>query len=165
MRISSLFVTSPAVAISSIALLLGGLSGTGVSQAATPSGGATTSLPGVAIEAPKQVTRPKHSAVARSARSRRTSQTTQTPSAPDSVSAKLARLEKTTGNCVDGCATSLRYGNAPWHGCSGSGWPALSPTCRNMGNYKTYAECVDGGLVTGWRNNEVGWYCSSLALK
>jgi hypothetical protein len=133
-----------------------------MSQTATSS---ATSLPNVIVEAPKQVTRPKHSAVARSTVSPQTSQTTQTPSAPESVSAKLAKLANATGSCVGGCVTSFRYGDAPWHGCSGSGWPALSPTCRNVGNYKTYAECTEAGLITGWRANEIPWYCSSLALK
>jgi hypothetical protein len=150
-----------AAAISSIALLCG-LSGTAMSQTAA---GSATSLPGVMVEAPKQVARPhrpKQAAVA----SRRTSPTTQTPSAaPDPVSAKLAKLANATGSCVDGCVTSFKYGNAPWHGCSVSGWPALSPTCRNVANFKTYAECTEAGLLTGWRNNDVGWYCSSLALK
>jgi hypothetical protein len=165
MKAALLFAVGLAGAILSIALLLCGLSGAAMSQTATPSGGATTSLPGVVVEAPKQVTRPKHSAVARSTVSRRTSQTTQTPSAPESVSAKLARLASATGSCVGGCVTSFRYGSAPWHGCSGSGWPALSPTCRNVANYKTYAECTEAGLLTGWRANEIPWYCSSLALK
>jgi hypothetical protein len=161
MRFSSLFVASPAVAILSIELLCG-LSGTAMSQTAT---GSASSLPSIMVEAPKQVTMPKHSAVARSTVSRRTSQTTQRPSAPESVSAKLAKLASATGSCVGGCVTSFRYGDAPWHGCSGSGWPALSPTCRNVGNYKTYAECTEAGLITGWRPNEIPWYCSSLALK
>jgi hypothetical protein len=159
MRASLLSVASPAVL--SIALLCSP-GGTAMSQTAT---GSATVLPTTTVKEPKQLTGPKHSAAAHSTVSRRTSQTAQTPSAPESVSAKLAKLEKTTGSCVDGCVTSFRYGNAPWHGCSGSGWPALSPTCRNVGNYKTYAECTEAGLLTGWRNNEVGWYCSSLALK
>src|ERR1700733_4257367 len=160
MRFSSLFVASPAVVILSVELLCG-LSGTAMSQTATSS---ATSLPGVLVEAPKQVTRPKHSAVARNTVSRRTSQPTQTPSAPESVSAKLAKLEKTTGSCVGGCVTSFRYGDAPWLGCSGSAG-TYSPTCRNVGNYKTYGECREAGLVTGWRNNDVSSYCTSLALK
>jgi hypothetical protein len=41
----------------------------------------------------------------------------------------------------------------------------LSPTCRNIGNYKTFNECREAGLLTGWRVNEVPWYCASLALK
>jgi hypothetical protein len=161
MRFSSLFVAGPTVAILSIGLLCG-LSGTGTSQTAT---GSATSLPGVMVEAPKHITRPKHRVVARSMVARRTVQTTSTPSAPESVSAKLARLEKATGSCVGGCQTSFKYGNAPWHGCSTSGWPALSQTCRNVGNYKTYAECTEAGLITGWRPTEIPWYCSSLALK
>ena len=165
MKVSLLFVTSPAVAALLIALLLCGLSGTAMSQTATPAG-VTTSLSSVVIEAPKHVARPKHSAVARSTVSGRASSTRKTPAAaPESVSAKLAKLASATGSCVGGCVTSFRYGDAPWHGCSGSGWPALSPTCRNVGNYKTYAECTEAGLITGWRANEIPWYCSSLGLK
>jgi hypothetical protein len=160
MRLSSLFVASPAIAILSIELLCG-LSGTAMSQTAR---GSATTLPSVMVEAPKQVTRPKHSAVARSTVFRRTSQTTQTLSAPESVSAKLAKLANATGSCVGGCATSFRYGDAPWHGCSGSSG-MYSQTCRNVGNYKTYAECTEAGLLIGWRPIETPWYCTSLGLK
>jgi len=161
MRFSSLFVASPAVAILSIELLCG-LSGTAMSQAPT---GSATSLPSVTVEAPKQVTRPKHSAVARSTVSPQTSQTTPTPPAPQSESAKLAKLANVSGSCVGGCVTSFRSGNAPWHGCSVSAWPATSSTCRNVGNYKTYIGCTEDGLTRGWRQGDVSWYCSSLALK
>jgi hypothetical protein len=148
-----------AAAISSIALLCG-LSGTAMSQTATGSG---TWLPTVRIVAAKQVTRPKHSAVVR------TSQTTQTPTAaPDSVSARLAKDASTAGSCRDGCVTSFKYGNAPWHGCSISSG-MLSPTCRNTGNYegsyKTYAGCTEDGLMLGWKAPEVSWYCTSIAVK
>ena len=161
MRFSSLFVASPAVAVLSIELLCG-LSGTAMSETAT---GSAASLPSIMVEAPKQIARPKHSAVARSTVSHRTSQSSQTPSAaPELVSAKLAKLASATGSCVGGCVTSFRYGDAPWHGCSGSSG-MYSSTCRNVANYKTYAECTEAGLITGWRNNEIGWYCSSLALK
>jgi hypothetical protein len=160
-----------AVAVLSIELLCG-LSGMAMSQTATPSGGATTSLPNVVVEAPKQVTRPqrpKQRVVAGSTVPARTSSTVPMPSAsPMSPAAQLARLEKianAAGSCVDGCVTSFRSGNAPWRGCSGSGWPALSSTCRNVGNYKTYTECTEAGLITGWRPMETTWYCSSLALK
>jgi hypothetical protein len=167
MKFSSLlFVTSLAIAP------LCGLSGTAMAQTATPSGGATTSLPNVVVEAPKQVARPqepKQRAVARSTVFARTSPTTPTPSAsPMSPAAQLAKLEKlanAAGSCVDGCVTSFRSGNAPWRGCSGSGWPALSSTCRNVGHWKTYAACMEDGLKVGWRSSENGWYCSSLALK
>jgi hypothetical protein len=169
MRFSSLFVASPALAIFSIALLLCGLSGTAMSQTAAPSGGATTSLPDVVIEAPKQVARPQkpkqQHAVASSTESPRTSPTTPTPAAsPMSPAAKLAKLASATGSCVGGCVTSFRSADAPWHGCSVSGG-TLSSTCRNVANFKTYAECTEAGLITGWRTNEVSWYCSSLALK
>ena len=161
MRLSSLFVASLAVSILSIALLPCGPIGTAMSHAATPSGGATTSLPNVVVEAPKQVARPPkptQRAVARSTVSPRTSPTTPTPSA-------AAQLPNTTGSCAGGCATSFRSGNAPWVGCSGSGWPALSSTCRNVGNWKNYAACMDDSLKIGWKGSESTWYCSSLGLK
>jgi hypothetical protein len=160
MRLSSIFVAPFAVAILSTALLCG-LSGTAVSQTAT---GSATQLPSITVQAPKQVARPhRPSQVANTAASRRTSPTTRTPSpAPDSVLAKLAKLEKTSSNCTDGCVTSFKYGNAPWNGCSGSG-DVISPTCRNVRNYKTYFECMDNGVLLGWRNAESWWYCSSLA--
>jgi hypothetical protein len=162
MKASSLFVTSPAVAVLSIALLCG-LSG--AAKAATSSGGATASLPNVVVQAPNQAARPqklKQHAVARSAVSARTSPTTSTPSA--SPIAQLAKLEKATGSCVGGCVTSFRSGDRPWVGCSGSSG-MLSSTCRNTGNYKTFTECTEAGLITGWKAPEVSWYCSSLALK
>jgi hypothetical protein len=105
MRFSSRFISSLAVAILSIALLLCGLSGTAMSQTATPSGGATTSLPSILIDAPKQVPRPqrpKQRAVARNTVrntvSLGTSPTTPTPSAAqESVLARLRRLERASG--------------------------------------------------------------------
>jgi hypothetical protein len=170
MRFSSLFVAKLAVAILSIAPLLCGLSGTAMSRTATPSD-ATISLPNVVVEAPrrvarpKQVATPKHRAVARSTVSRRTSPANQTSSAaPGSVSAKLAKLASVTGSCAGGCVTSFRSCDAPWHGCSSSAG-TYSLTCRNVGNYKTYDECREAGLLTGWRSNEVAGYCTSLALK
>jgi hypothetical protein len=163
MRISSRFVTSLAVALSSIGLLLCGLSG---SEAATSSDGAASSLPAVVVQAPKQSARaPKRETrpITRSTVSARTSPTAEAP-ATSSISAKLARLASVTGSCVGGCATSFRTANAPWHGCSTSGG-VYSPTCRNTRNYKTYSECTEGGLVLGWRNAEAAWGCTSLGLK
>jgi hypothetical protein len=163
MRISSRSVTSPAVAFASIALLLCGLGG---SEAATTSDGVTSSLPAVVVDAPKQSARPQKReprTIARSALSPRTSPTAAAP--PTSpISAKLARLASVTGSCVGGCATSFRTANAPWHGCSVSGG-VYSSTCRNTRNYKTYAECTEGGLTLGWRNAEAAWACTSLGLK
>jgi hypothetical protein len=101
--------------------------------------------------------------VASTAASRPTPPTTQTPSpAQGSVLAKLAALEKTSSNCTDGCQTSFKYGNQPWNGCSTTG-DNFSATCRNVRNYKTYSACREGGLFLGWRNNEIWWYCTSLA--
>jgi hypothetical protein len=163
MRVSSRFVTSLAVALSSIGLLLCGLSG---SEAATTPEGATPSLPAVVVQAPKQSVRPQKRApraIARSTVSPRTSPTPAAPSTPP-ISAELARLASVTGSCVGGCATSFRSGNMPWVGCSVSGG-VYSATCRNTRNYKTYSECKEGGLTLGWRNNEAAWGCTSLGLK
>jgi hypothetical protein len=157
MRFSSFFVAG----------LMCGLSGTAMSQTEPPSGG-ITSLPSVLVNAPRQVARPpkpERRAVARSTVSPLISPTTPMQSAsPMSPTAKLAKLASATGSCVGGCVTSFRSGDAPWHGCSGSSG-MYSPTCRNIGNYKTYAECEEAGLLTGWRIPEFQWYCSSLALK
>jgi hypothetical protein len=162
MRFLSLFVASPAVAILSIELFCG-LSGPAMSQTST---GSAASLPSVMVEAPRRAARPKRSAVVRSTVSRGTSPTTQTTSAAsDSDSAKLAKLARITGSCVDGCVTSFRTGNSPWVGCNGSAWPALSSTCRNVGNYQSYQECRESGMLVGWRVTEVSWYCSSPAIK
>jgi len=156
MRFSSLFIAG----------LMCSLSGTAMSQTEPPSG--VTLLPSVRVEAPRQVARPskpERGKVARSTVSARTSPTTPMQSAsPMSPTVTLAKLASTTGSCVGGCVTSFRSGDAPWHGCSGSSG-MYSPTCRNVANYKTYAECEEAGLLTGWRTPEVQWYCSSLALK
>jgi len=158
MKFSSLFAASIAVALPC------GLNGTAMSQT-----DATTSLPGVVVEAPKQAARPQkpQHAVAYSTVSPRTSPTTPTPSASQMSPAEreLAKLPNAiTSSCVDGCVTSFRSGNRPWIGCSSSGG-TFSTTCRNVGNYKTHNECTTAGLATGWRSNEVYWYCTSLALK
>ena len=174
MRLSSSFVAPSAVAILSTALLCG-LSGTATSQTATNS---ATPLPAVTVDAPKQVARPLRPAVTpqRSARvtnrvantvaSRQTSPTAQTRSpdpAPGPVMARLAALEKTSSNYTDGHQTSFRYGNQPWNGCSTSGGLFdLSPTCRNVRNYKTYAECKETSLFLGADHRGAWWYCSSL---
>jgi hypothetical protein len=157
----------PLAVMLSIALLCG-LSGTAMSQIAT---GTTSPLPAITVQAPKQVARPHRAERMAGSYRRRgnavaSSPTTQTPSAAqDSILAKLAKIEKATGSCVGGCATSFRSGNRPWVGCSTSGWPALSGTCRNVGNYKTYIECTETGYLLAWKVMDVHWYCTSLALK
>ena len=170
MRLSSSFVAPSAIAILSTALLCG-LSGTAVSQTAT---GYATQLPNVTVVAPKQVARPQRpqqvarppqrpTQVANTVASRPTSPTTQTPPpAKDSTMAKFAALEKTSSNCTDGCQTSFKHGNQPWNGCNASGG-VFSPTCRNVRNFKTYAECVENGLLLGYRSGEQWAYCTSLA--
>lgn len=163
MRFLSRIVASSSVL--SIALLLAGLNGTAMSQTETPSGGKAGALPGVLVEAPKQIAtrKPKLRETARSAQSLRTTPTTPTSSAsPLSPAAQLSRVG-ITGSCVDGCVTSFRSGNKPWVGCSLSGG-SYSSTCRNIGNYKTYNECRDALLILGWMGSELVWYCGSLAL-
>jgi hypothetical protein len=61
-------------------------------------------------------------------------------------------------------ATGMKSGNAPWVGCSSSAG-LFSVTCTNVGNYKTYAECVESGQKIGWRGPEAWGYCTSLRLK
>jgi hypothetical protein len=75
--------------------------------------------------------------------------------------AKLAQLERTSSSCADGCQTSFKYGNQPWNGCSSTG-DTFSPTCRNVRNFETYAECTEHGLFIGWHRAAVWGYCTSL---
>jgi hypothetical protein len=159
MQWSSGFVPPSAVAILSAALL-GALGGTAVSQTA----GSPTSLPSVTVVAPKHVTaRPyRREQAANIGAGRRRAPATQTPPpAPGSVMAKLAEIERTSSNCTDGCQSSFKYGNQPWNGCSTTG-DNFSPTCRNVRNFKTYSECTEHALLTGWHPNAVWWYCTSL---
>jgi hypothetical protein len=167
MRLSPGFIAPSAVALLSAALLCGP-SAPALSQ---------TELPKITVVAPKQAARPQRPEArpqrpargANTVASRRTSPAPETPSAPpqkpapakDSVMAKLAAIERAASSCADGCATSFKYGNQPWNGCSTTG-DLISTTCRNGRNYKTYVGCMDGGRFLGWRNNEMRWYCSSL---
>jgi len=169
MRVSSSLVAPSAVAVLSTVLL----SGTATSQTAT---GPTNQLPSITVQAPRQVARPPVARPQRQAppvvntvAARPTSPAPQTPPtsaqkpAPGSVMARIAALEKTSSSCADGCATSFKYGNQPWNGCSvSSGDFTLSTTCRNGRNYKTYQECRETGMFLAWRQYEVWWYCSSL---
>lgn len=161
------FSSRVSVANFCIALLMCGFGGPAVSQTATSTANPTRTLPSVTVDAPTVRPKLRPQAVARSAVHHRTSTTTvQTIlAASTSDSEKLAKLASITGSCVGGCVTSFRSGNDPWHGCSVSSWPALSPTCRNVAGFKTYEECRGIGLLMGWRSSEIPWYCSSLALK
>ena len=166
MRMSSSLVAPLAVAILSTALL-GSLTGTAMSQTIPSS---SNSLPSVTVQAPSQVARHRHKPVqsANTGAVRRTAPATQTPTqtatqtpAPGSVMARLAQFERTSSNCSDGCQTSFKYGNQPWNGCSSTG-DTFSPTCRNVRNFKTYAECTEHGLFIGWHRAAVWGYCTSL---
>jgi hypothetical protein len=81
-----------------------------------------------------------------------------------SIAPASAAPVNATGSCIGGCASSMKSGNAPWVGCSVSGG-THSPTCRNVGGWKTYAECAAAGLKIGWRGPDNSWYCTSLGLK
>jgi hypothetical protein len=48
-------------------------------------------------------------------------------------------------------------------GCSWSG--TFATACRNVGNYKTFAECTQASLKLGWNTKEAHWHCSSLKLQ
>jgi hypothetical protein len=136
--------------------------------------GSVNPLPAITVEAPRQVTRPAKPKPGRAATtvssrlassSRLTSPNLQTPwDGKGSAMPRLAALERTSSNYTDGHQTSFKYGNQPWNGCSVSGGinPPPSPTCRNVRNYKTYAECQYTGLFLGAASGGVWWYCSSL---
>jgi len=164
MTMSSSFVASAAVAILSTALLCS-LTGAAMSQT-TPG----STLPSVTVVAPKPLARPPHrpERTANTRAGRRTAPATQAPietatrtPAQGSVMAKLKELERTSSNCTDGCQTSFKYGNQPWNGCSTTG-DIFSATCRNVRNFKSYAECTEHGLLLGWHRNGIWWYCTSL---
>ena len=172
MRSSSSLVAPASVILS--ALLLWDLSGTAVAQTAT-----ATPLPGITVHAPKQAARqvrPREAATTTASRrtaaaSLPTSPTAQKPTpqkpaaAPDSVLGKLAALEKASSSCADGCETSLKTRNAPWHGCSYSGGvnSNFSSTCTDTLKYKSYIDCRDTKLFLGWIQREAWWHCSGMA--
>ena len=170
MGLSSRFFSSLAVAISSFALLTFGLSGTAMSRTDPPSDAAA--LPSITIQAPKPVARPQtpqqravtSNTVSRTV-SRGTSRTARPTSArEESVLEKLRRIERSVSSCDGGCQTSFRSGNKPWIGCSASGWPMYSGTCKNGRKYKTYVECTEASYFLAWKPMEVHWYCTSLAF-
>ena len=141
MKFSSLFfVASLAVAP------LCGLSGTAMAQTATPSGGATTSLPNVVVEAPKQVARPQKPgprAIARSTGSPRTS----IASASDAPVYGRTTLATTTGNC------------------STTTWPTVSPVQCTKPVAHNYVECTEMVAENGSRLSDAWWWCSNQGFK
>jgi hypothetical protein len=123
-----------------------GLSGTAMAQTATPSGGATTSLPNVVVEAPKQVARPQKPgprAVARSTESLRTS----IASASDAPVYGRATLATTTGNC------------------STTTWPTVSPVPCTKPFAHNYVECTEMVAKNGSRLSDAWWWCSNQGFK
>ena len=141
MKFSSLFfIASLAVAPLCV------LSGTAMAKTATPSGGATTSLPNVVVEAPKQVARPQKPgprAVARSTVSLRTSSV----SASDAPVYGRDTLATTTGNC------------------STTTWPTVSPVQCTKPVAHNYVECSEMVAKSGSRPSDAWWWCSNQGFK
>jgi hypothetical protein len=170
MGLSSRLFSNLAVAISSFALLTFGLSGTAMSRTEPASDAAA--LPGITIQAPKPVARPQRPqqrAVTGNAASRTVSRGTSRTARPttageESVLEKLRRIERGVSSCDGGCNSSLPSGGRPWVGCSASGWPMGSATCKNGRKYKSYVECTEASYFLAWKPMEVWWYCSSLAF-
>jgi len=140
MKFSSLFfVASLAVAP------LCGPSGTATAQTGITSGGATTSLPNVVVEAPKQVARPqkpKQRAVARSTVAR-----TSIASASDAPVYGRDTLATTTGNC------------------STTTWPTVSPVQCTKPAAHNYVECTEMVAKNGSRLSDAWWWCSNQGFK
>jgi hypothetical protein len=165
MRLSLGVFAPSAVAVLATVLLYG----PAASQTAT-----APSLPGVTVDAPKQVAKPhRPTQVTSTATSRRTSptvrtrsSTAQTPSpAPDSVQGKIAQLERASSSCNGGCETSFKSGNAPWVGCSLSSheFSHFDSTCSDTLTYKHYTDCWETKAFLGWDRNKIWLHCSSLA--
>jgi len=166
MRLSSNFVAPSAIAVVSTILLCG----PAMSQTAT---GPASSLPSVAVDAPKQVARPyapKQRANTGGYRQRLSTgpSTAQTPSAePNSVQGRIAKLEREASSCNGGCQTSFKTANAPWVGCSfGAGETAgvgpYSLTCTDTLTYKSYLDCTSTKVFLSWSPREARWHCTSL---
>jgi hypothetical protein len=169
MRLSSRFLSSLAVAVSSFAVLTFGLN-TAAMAATDPSG--SSPLPSITVQAPKPLVRPHRTApraVARPAARRTLSRetapaaTTQ-PGGEGTVLERLHRLERTSSNCNDGCESSFPKGNRPWVGCSVSALPMPSAGCRNPRHFTSYVQCTDHVVFLAWQRREAWWYCSNLAL-
>jgi len=169
MRLSSRFFSGLAVAVSSFSALTFGLSGAAMA-ATDPSG--SSSLPSITVQAPKQVVRPQRptqravvrGTVRRTASHGTAPTTTTQPGGEGSVLERLHRIERETHSCDGGCATSFPSHGKPWIGCSVSGWPMYSGTCRNGRKYKNYVQCTEEGYFLAWKPMEVHWYCTSLAF-
>jgi hypothetical protein len=180
MRLSSGFIAPSAVAIVSTALLLCGLSGTAMSQTATPANDSGHVLPTIRVQEPKTVARPHRS---EGVGSRPTSsiaheRTAETSSLPSSASqaeriiagsgstlGKLHKLESISSNCNGGCQTSGKTGKEAWIGCSESAgyYGTFSATCTDTLTHSSYTGCMSTKVFTGWDANRAWWYCNGLA--
>ena len=161
MRMSSSLVAPAALVVLSTVLL----SGTAMSR--TEPSSAPTALPSITVQAPKPVARsqrPQQRAVTRNTVSRTVSRGTSPTAGEESVLEKLRRIERGVSSCDGGCQSSLPSRGRPWVGCSASGWPMGSATCKNGRNYKSYVECTEASYFLAWKPMEVWWYCSSLAF-
>ena len=173
MRLSSSLVAPSAVAFLSTVLLCG----PAVSQTETGPGPAKP-LPGITVDAPKQVARPTNrpERVAHTVASHRRSSTAQTSADDGSPTGgwgpplqRIHALEKVASNCNGGCESSLPHGGLPWVGCSESagGTTGLGPfsiTCRDNLTYKSYEDCLETRIFLGEYANKARWTCSSLQL-
>jgi len=168
----SLGVIAPST-VAGLAIVL--LCGPAASQIAP-----ATSLPGVTVDAPKQVARPhrQHEA-AGTATSRRApaiapsnADVSFTPlGAEMTISArrgpiqdKITQLEKSASSCNGGCETSFSKGNAPWVGCalSDQEFAKFDTRCSDTLTYNDYADCHDTKRFLGWDRNKVWLHCTGL---
>jgi len=178
MRMSSSLVAPSAVAIVSTALLCC-LTGAAKSQT-TPN----SRLPGITVEAPRQVARPQRVEVTPQGsgpvvrRPGRTSRATRTVAGPPSgtaagtpsaaargpIMAKLARLEREAHSCNDGCESSFRRGKDPWVGCSESAgyYSVFSATCKDTLTHRDYVQCVETKMFLGMDRGRSWWYCTGM---
>ena len=169
MRLSSRFFANLAVGISSIIMLLSGLSGAAMAVT-DPSG--SNSLPSISVQAPKPVARPirpveravTHGSRRRAESHERSPAATSQPGGEGTVLERLQRLERTSHSCDDGCSSSFPKGNRPWVGCSVSAFPQPSAGCRNPRHFTSYVQCTEHVMFLSWLSRDAWWYCSNLAL-
>ena len=56
-------------------------------------------------------------------------------------------------------------GNVPSIGCSSASGFHVFSRCKNVGNWKSYSECKEFAIKTGWRDYESWWYCSRVEFQ
>ena len=124
-------------------------------------------LPGVTVDAPKQMARPHrptHHVADRSTTSRTSPAIATAAAAPMSGCREACQARTRDRQLRRRLPIELQDADKPWVGCNASGG-VYSATCTpNVGNYKTYDECKEAGRVTGWRSGETSASCSSLGV-